>query len=444
MKTRLLALLMVSAFVLSACGGAPAPAQPPSAQPSKEEPIQPTRAQPQAGQPVEITFMMWGAPEEQQVWQAVVDDFTKANPDIKVNVEVSDWDSYWAKLNTLVAGGTPPDVFAMDAPLYLDWQSRGALLNLQPYIDSNPGFLDNFFPQTLEAYKLPEGYFGLPRDFQTIVLFYNKDMFDAAGMAYPTADWTYDDLRAAAKALTKDTNGDGKIDQFGFWTDVWDMELFWSEAIWAYGGEIISADHTKTLIGEPNARKAWEFIDSLFKDGSIPAPATSGEYGDDLFQSKSAAMTTIGHWAVPGYVSAGFKFGVAPMPKGPSGRATSVNSAGFVLSAKGQHPDQSWKFVQFALSEAGQKRLAELGFAIPVLKDVANSDAYLKQPGDLDQQVFLDALEYSHMKPVFRGYEEWAAAVGDGLAPVFDGEAELGPTLDNVVTQADEILANNQ
>ncbi len=394
--------------------------------------------------PVEITFTMWGAPEELKVWQAVVDDFHAANPNITVKVDVSDWDSYWTKLNAEVAGGTPPDVFAMDAPLYLDWQSRGALLNLKPYIDKNPGFLDNFYPQTLKAYALPDGYYGLPRDFQTIVLFYNKDMFDAAGVKYPDDTWTYDDLKTAAKQLTKDTNGDGKIDQYGIWTDTWDMELLWSEAIWANGGDIISADHTKTLIGDANALKAWQYIDGLYKDGMLPTPTTSQQYGDDLFQSKNAAMTTIGHWAVPGYVGAGIKFGVAPMPKGPSGRATSVNSAGFVVSNKSKNADAAWEFIKFALSEAGQKRLAELGFAIPVLKSVATSDSFLKQSGGLDQKIFLDALDYAHMKPVFRGYDEWASAVGDGLTPVWEGEAELAPTLDTVVKSADDILAKNK
>ena len=115
-------------------------------------------------------------------------DFEAANPGVKVNVDVSDWDSYWTKLKTLLAANTPPDVFAMDAPLYPDYQSRGVLLNLQPYIDKNPGMLDGLFPNTLEAYKTPQGYFGLPRDFQTIVVFYNKDMFDKAGVAYPKAD----------------------------------------------------------------------------------------------------------------------------------------------------------------------------------------------------------------------------------------------------------------
>lgn len=394
--------------------------------------------------PTEISFMMWGAPEELAVWQAVVDDFQKANSNITVKVDVSDWDSYWTKLNTLIAGNTPPDVFAMDAPLYLDWQSRGALLNLQPYIDANPGFLDGFYPQTLTAYKLTDGYYGLPRDFQTIVLFYNKDMFDAAGVAYPTGDWTYDDLLAAAKKLTLDTDNDGKIDQYGFWTDTWDMELFWSEAIWAYGGQIISDDHSKTLIGEGGARDGWAFIDSLYKEGVMPTPTSSEEFGDDLFQPKVAAMTTIGHWAVPGYVQAGINFDVAPMPKGPAGQATSVNSAGFVVSKDSKNAEAAFEFIKFALSEAGQKRLAELGFAIPVLKSVAEGDSYLKQPGQLNQQVFLDSLGFAQMKPVFKGYEEWASVVGDGMTPVFDGEAELDATLDEVVAGADEVLSANQ
>jgi multiple sugar transport system substrate-binding protein len=130
------------------------------------------------------------------------------------------------------------------------------------------------------------------------------------------------------------------------------------------------------------------------------------------------------------------------MPQGPAGRATSVNSAGFVISKDSKHADAAFEFVKFALSEAGQKRLAELGFAIPVLKSVAEGDAYLNQPGELDQQVFLDSLEFSHMKPVFKGYEEWAGVVGDGLIPVFDGEAELDATLDAIIPEADAVLAN--
>ncbi len=424
MKSRLLVLVMIVSLVLTACGGANAPAA--------------------SNAPATISMMMWGDPAELEVWNQIVADFHQAKPNITVKVEVSDWDSYWTKLKTLLSASTPPDVFAMDAPLYLDYQSRGVLLNLQPYLDKNPDMLNGVYPQTLEAYKTSDGMYGLPRDFQTIVLFYNKDMFDAAGVKYPTADWTYDDLRTAAKQLTK-VGADGKTTQFGFYSDLWDMELIWSEGIWAYGGDIINADHTKTLIADPKAHEAWQlFHDMMFEDKSWPDSTTAGEYGGDPFLAGVAAMTTIGHWAVPGYADANFKWDVAPMPKGPAGQATSVNSAGFVVGKASKSPDAAFEFLKYVLSEPAQKRLAELGFACPVLKSVAESDSFLKQKTQIDQKVFLDSLTFAHMKPVFKGYDEWSSAIGDGMAPIWTGEAELDPTLDASVKAADDVLANNQ
>jgi multiple sugar transport system substrate-binding protein len=284
-----------------------------------------------------------------------VADFQTANPGITVSVEVSDWDSYWTKLKTLLAANTPPDIFAIDAPYYLDYQSKGTLLDLQPYINADPTVFDGIYPQTLQAYQTPDGYFGVPRDFQTIVLFYNKDMFDAAGMPYPDEFWTWDDLRAAAQFLTKDNNGDGKTDQYGFTFDMWDMEPGWSEAIWSYGGDILSADHTQTLIGSPEARQAWQMLyEMTFVDKTVPDANTSGQYGGDLFLAGVAAMMPMGHWAVPSYAEANFKWDVAPMPTGPAGRATSVNSAGFVIAHGSKHPDESWQFLKFVLSQAAQ------------------------------------------------------------------------------------------
>lgn len=425
MKSRLLVFVMILSLILTACGGAQAPAD--------------------SNEPVTISMMMWGDPAELEVWNQIVSDFHQTNPNITVKVEVSDWDSYWTKVKTMLSAGTPPDVFAMDAPLYLDYQSRGVLLNLQPYLDKNPDLLNGVYPQTLDAYKTSDGMYGLPRDFQTIVLFYNKDMFDAAGVAYPTADWTYDDLRDAAKKLTRDSDGDGKTDQFGFYSDLWDMELIWSEAIWAYGGDIVSADHTRTLVGEPKAREAWQlFNDMMFVDKSWPNSTTAGEYGGDPFLAGVAAMTTIGHWAVPGYSEVSFKWDVVPMPKGPAGQATSVNSAGFVIGKASRNPDAAFEFLKYVLSEPAQKRLAELGFACPVLKSVAESDAFLKQDTAIDQKVFIDSLAFAHMKPVFKGYDEWSSAIGDGMATVWMGETELDATLDDAVKAADEVLADNQ
>ena len=119
-----LSMIVIVSLMLASCGGGAAPASESGSAGS--------------GKPVTISMMMWGDPAELEVWKQIVADFEQANPDITVNVEVSDWDSYWTKLKTLLAAKTPPDVFAMDAPLYLDYQSRGVLLNLQPYHRQEP------------------------------------------------------------------------------------------------------------------------------------------------------------------------------------------------------------------------------------------------------------------------------------------------------------------
>ena len=394
----------------------------------------------------DVTFMAWGSPEELTVWQTIADEFNKANPDVNVSVDVSDWEAYFNKLQTLFAGGTPPDVFAMDAPLYPDWRSRGVLKNLQPYLDAEPEVLDGFYPVTLQAYETDEGYFGLPRDFQTIVLYYNKDMFDSAGVAYPTDDWTLTDLREAAQQLTQDADGDGTTDQWGFWADFYDLELFWGGAIWGSGGEVLSDDNTQTLLAEGPAREVWTLMsDMMFADGSVPTTGQAEQYGYDIFLAERAAMTTIGHWAVPEYTAQGINFDVAAFPAGSEGRATVVNSAGFVIAEASSNADAAWEFVKYATGPSGQTRLAELGFAVPVLRSVAESPAFLEQEGTaIDQQVYLDALEYAQPKPSFAGYGEWSAAVGDTLALVWSGDLSIDEALDELVPLADDVLAANQ
>ncbi|MBW8728250.1 MAG: sugar ABC transporter substrate-binding protein [Inquilinus limosus] len=390
----------------------------------------------------ELTYMIWGTPSEGEVWNSVARAFEAKHPGITVKVEVNDWDSYWQKLRVLVAGGTPPDVFAMDAPLYPDWQSRGVLLNLQPYLDADPKALDGIYPITLEAYRMPDGMYGLPRDFQTIVLYYNKDMFDAAKQPYPTADWSWDDLRRTAKALTLDKDGNGSTDQWGFWSEILDPEPWWGAVVWSYGGEIVSADRSHSLFAEGPALDAWHLIAGMAQDDrSMPTPEQLKQYGTDGFSAGIAAMTVSGHWVVPEYTERSFHWGVAPLPAGPKGRATSVNSAGVVIAKASPHPQEAWEFVKFAVGPDGQSALARLGFAVPILRPVAESPVYLDQPATtIDQRVFLDALAYARLKPSFRGYEEWGAAISEALEPVWNGDATIDDALEELVPAADDAL----
>lgn len=398
-----------------------------------------------AAQEAEITFSLWGSPQEGEVWQQIARAFEAEHPEIKVNIEVADWDGYWEKLRVQISGGTPPDVFAMDAPLYPDWQSRGVLLDLDPYIDAEPEVLEGIYPITLEAYETPDGLFGLPRDFQTIVLFYNKDMFDAGGVDYPTADWTWDDFREAAADLTIDEDGNGSPDQWGAWAEVYDMEPFWGPVVWSHGGEIVDPEAGETLIDSPEAMAGFEFIRSVWLDDqSMPTEEQLSQYGWDGLLSGIAAMGFSGHWSVPEYSQAGLSLGVAPVPSGPAGRTTMVNSAGFVISANTPNPDAAWAFVKYATSEAGQTELAKIGLAIPIRESVTHSDAYLGQEAQIDHALFVDALEYARPKPVFKGYEEWSGAVGDALSLAWSEGVPLDEALAEAVEYGDEALARNR
>lgn len=392
-----------------------------------------------------IVYQAWGSPREGEVWNEIARAFEATHADIKVKVELSDWDSYWEKLRVLVAGGTPPDVFAMSPPLYPDWQSRGALLNLQPYLDKDPASLTGIYPVTLEAYKTPNGYFGLPRDFQTIVLYYNEDMFDAAGLAYPTPDWSWDDLRANAAKLTLDTDKDGRIDQWGFTADGYGPEAFVAPVIRSFGGQMVDIASKKTLLGSAEAMAGITFMHAMFAvDKSMPNEQQVASFGWDPFLAGVAAMTLSGHWSVPDYAAATFKWDIAPIPFGPKGRITTVNSAGFVVSATTPSPDAAVDFVKFATSEQGQTLAAKIGLAVPIRSSVAQSSAYLQQTtATINHGLFIDALSYAQPLPVFRGYDEWSTALGDNLNLIWTDQLSLQDGIAEAVAAGDDVFAKS-
>src|SRR6476469_6301329 len=184
-----------------------------------------------------ISYSIWGDPQEIKAQQAIVDAFHVANPKSTVKVTVSDWEPYWDKLQTSIAGGDAPDVFAMDGPLFPDYQSRDVLLDLKPFIDRDGYDLTQLADQGVADFTTAGGQFGLPRDLNTIALYYNKAKFDEAGVAYPDDTWDWAKLVDAAKQLTKDTDGDGTMDQWGFYTETTDMENYWLSTVWQNGGD---------------------------------------------------------------------------------------------------------------------------------------------------------------------------------------------------------------
>jgi multiple sugar transport system substrate-binding protein len=446
---RLLALAGVTALVISACGGSTATpstvtASPPgspaatASQAAESPSVAPSDAG-YTGPAATITYSIWGDPQEIKNQQAIVDAFHATTPNITVKVTVSDWDPYWDKLQTSIAGGDAPDVFAMDGPLFPDYQTRDVLLDLKPYIDREGYDLGQLADQAVSDFTLPDGQFGLPRDLNVVALYYNKKMFDTAGIPYPDDTWDWAKLTEVAKQLTL-TSG-GKTTQWGFYTESTDMENYWSELVWQNGGDIVSADHKTSLVGSDQAAGGIQFLqDLIWKDKVMPDASITDALGD-AFEQGQAAMEANGSWLVATHQAAGLDFGIAPLPKGPAGQATSINPTGAVVYKGTKSPDAAWAFVKYLASPAAQTKLMELKASLPANKSVLTGPFATSFDG---AKVLADAIAYAHIKPSFKGYNDWTTALQTELdANVFtEPKKTAKQALTDVLPQLDEILAS--
>jgi multiple sugar transport system substrate-binding protein len=397
--------------LVAACGGstgtsAPASAAAPeSAAPAGSDAAPSGSGSAYTGPPVTIEYAIWGDPAEINSQKAVVEGFTAANPDITVDVTVADWDAYWDKLQTGLAGGAAPDVFAMDGPLGPDYQGRDVLLDLKPYIDGEGYDLTQLDDNAVKDFTTTDGVvFGLPRDLNVIALYYNRDIFDAAGIPYPDDTWTWDKLIEVGKQLTKDTDGDGTIDQWGVYTETTDMENAWSSFVWQAGGDILSEDGTTSALDRPESAAGIQFLqDLIWKEKVVPDPAIFAETGD-AFEQGVAAMEINGSWLVPTHEAAGINLGIAQLPAGPAGKATSVNPTGAVVYANTDAPEASWLLAKYLASPEAQEKIMALKASVPVNKEILATS----YPASFDgAQVFADSLAFAHLKPAFAGYNEF-------------------------------------
>ena len=386
-----------------------------------------------------ITYSIWGDPSEIKSQQAVVDAFHAVNPKITVKVTVSDWDTYWDKLQTGIAGGDAPDVFAMDGPLFPDYQSRDVLLNLKPYIDKSGYDLGQLADQAVGDFTTAGGQFGLPRDLNVVVLFYNKKMFDTAGLPYPDDTWDWAKLTEVATKLTLKGAG-GKVSQWGFYTETSDMENYWSSLVWQNGGDIIAPDGKATVLGTDQAVGGIQRLaDLIWKDKVMPDAAITDVLGD-AFEQGQAAMEANGSWLVATHQAAGISLGIAPLPKGPAGQATSINPTGAVVYANSKSPDAAWEFVKYLASPAAQTKLMELRASLPANKGVLAGPYSSSFDG---AKVLADAIAYAHVKPSFKGYDQFATTLQTELdANVFQQPNEtVRQAIDKVLPDLNAILA---
>ena len=391
-----------------------------------------------AGPDATIEYAIWGDTTELANQQKIVDAFMAANPKIRVNVTVADWTTYWDKLQTGIAGGNPPDVFLMDGPLFPDYQTRDQLLDLTPLIERDGFDTGQLADLAVQDFKAADGHlYGLPRDMSTVGLYFNKKMFDTAGIPYPDGTWDWNKLVSVAQKLTK-TSG-AKTTQWGFYTETTDMENYWSSLVWQNGGDILSADKTSVAIDTDQAAGGIQFLQDLIYKHKVMQQPTPGGAGDN-FENGLAAMEANGSWLVPTHTAAGIDFGVAHLPKGPAGQATSVNPSGVVVYRGTKSPEAAWEFVKCYAGPAMQAKIADLKASMPANKQVL-ADTYA--PSFDGGRTFADALAYAHLKPSFKGYNEFNTELQNALdANVFNEDRmPAKQALEAVTPKLNQLLA---
>lgn len=435
-----LTILLILALALAACapvapGGAPATGGESNAPAASEG-------------PVTITWAFWGSPEEAASHKAVGDAFMEAHPDIKLEYYNEPWGDYFTKVETLWASGDSaaiPDVlFLWPTPKYA---AQGVLENLDSYIEKSGYNLDDYWPALLESASYDGSVYGFPRDISVEALYYNKDMFDQAGIPYPDETWTWDDLLSAAEQLTvKDASG--KTERYGLGMEAGKWQLW----VGQNGGTILDdmRNPSKCSLNDPAAAEAIQFFADLLNNGYAMRDADLSQAGGDagVFSSGQAAMIIQNSSRVSAFNAAGLNYDVAvvPIPDGGQ-RSASAGGAAWVMSAASDNKDAAWTFLSWLQStDGGQKLYTESGEIFPALRSVAESEAFLAQENPpANRQAFLTEGENAKVGR-FGYFPEWSeidSIIGAELSKVWTGEAQPADVLPGICEQVDQFLTDN-
>jgi len=452
-----LGLVLVASLLLSACAPAaptPAPAAPaaPTATtaPAKEAP---TAEPPKEAAKVKIRATVWLGDAELDALGKLTEAYQKTHPNIEVEwINIVGGGNYGRdKLQTMIAGGDAPDLMMLNTGQFEQLATRGALKPLNDFIDAEKFDLSIYWPQAIEGITYQGKMYGLPRDMSNVILYYNKDLFDKAGVAYPTDAWTWDDLAVAAKKLTVDANNDGKPEQWGFAVNniVW----VWAGFVWGNGGDVLSADRKTCLLEDPKTIEALNFYYGLLtKEHVSPPPGALPEQGwaGDWMTTQSVAMGLFGPWWRPSLVTMEkpFKWDVAYPPKAPTTgkRGSVVYTDMWGMSPSSKVPNETWDFMKYITSEEGQKLWTELigARSISPVKVVAQSDAWLHYGGSTGE-IILDSLSFSQVPPVNFGNANEVETIWDQeLGLVVAGQETVEEAVRKICQQIAPVLAESK
>lgn len=374
-----------------------------------------------------VSFMVFGDPAEYAAYEALVAAFEADYPDIGIALtHIPSARDYRTKLATDFAAGTPPDIALLNYRRVPGFAAAGQFEPLGPYLDRSDVIQRaDFYPITLESFTWQGEVVCIPQNISSLVVYYNRDLFAAAGVPEPADDWTWDDFLAAAKALTLDSDGDGTTDQFGLGVEPSLYRI--SPFVWQNGGRIVDDPAYPTQLGLtrlPSLQALEWFVELQTLHGVVPDRLEEAAIDSETrFVQGSTGMYLNSRRGTPTYrESAAFDWDIAPLPRGQQA-AGILHSDAYCLSAAAKDKDAAWRFIEFANSPTGQAIVARSGRTVPSLIAVAESEAFLDPAArPARSRVFLDTIPDLQMVPLLSTWEEIETTASEEIERAFYGD----------------------
>jgi multiple sugar transport system substrate-binding protein len=380
-----------------------------------------------------LTFS--AAPDHLKDLTSIVTAFEAENPKIKVSVQTAAYDKYFTQLQTDLAGGTAPDTFELDYQNFVTYAEGGSLADLGGLSPHDSSYqASTISPAALQAFTHAGKQYALPESFSTVVLLYNKQLFDAAHLSYPTADWTWADETAAATKLTNKAKG-----VFGDFQPVTFYEYY--KSVNQAGGSFLSpdgkhatfnsaagVDAAKWLIGKPG-----KTMPTLAAIGSTP------DFDTNLFKSGKLAMWHNGNWQFDGLKSVPFGWDVVVEPGNPQ-KASAVFQNAVAVSARSAHQDAAFKWLNFlTTSQPSVTARVNSAWELPPLADASKLSGYLSQSPPANRQAVMDALGKQSLLPVIAKEQQMQDIVNNALTKAAGGQ-DVQKALDGAAQKVDALL----
>ena len=346
----------------------------------------------------------------EETLQKMAEAFHEEYPNITVEIETIGYDDYFTQMQTRVAGGTAPDCYELNIENFAAYANKGLLGEIT-------GDFAGLNETALGAFNVGGKQFGLPESFSNVILIYNKDLFDAAGVAYPTDDWTQDDLQQAAEAIR--ALGD---DTFGIWQPITYNEMF--KVVAQYGGALLNEDKTEFTINSPENLKAMQtLVDRVTVSNVQPTAEQAGAMGDwDWFMSGKLGMIPTGIWAFQTFTeNCDFDWDIVVEP-GSTQKATHFFSNCVVMNPDTKNADAvaTWLAWLTGSTASADIRLAH-GWDLPALKDMDALSAYLEVTPPANTVAVFDSLNYLVMPPVIEDYAKMCDIINEKLTAAAAG-----------------------